>query len=217
MRNAAITFCRKIKVAEDEVAEVEDLLRRKPGDLRRAVLQLLMGQKDAGVLESARRLLEKRNDMQQQAGLELLRLMVKGNRRVSECRELASAFAARGGPLPQDQQNMLNAILDVKQEAPRLSNALGLIDLSTRTRAGALRKPSIEIVTARAEALVGALDDFIMSTERRRFERGGEVRLLGEMTYGLGRPMPAKSAEEDVGNLPLQTFGGSGGAICRRR
>jgi HEAT repeat protein len=73
VREAALRALAKCKISEPEAIRLEELLSRKPNDLRRGVLSLLLGQKEKAIQASADRLLAAADPLQRLAGKELLR------------------------------------------------------------------------------------------------------------------------------------------------
>jgi hypothetical protein len=80
VREAALNAMAKYKVSTQEAVGLEELLSRKPADLRRGVLALLQKQKDKAALASAERLLAALEPLQRQAGQELLRQLTEAKR-----------------------------------------------------------------------------------------------------------------------------------------
>jgi hypothetical protein len=80
VRGAALTLLARGKLIEAQARRLEELLSRKHADLRRGVLNLLLGQKKKAARASAERLLAAPQPLQRQAGQELLRLLTEKNR-----------------------------------------------------------------------------------------------------------------------------------------
>jgi HEAT repeat protein len=72
VREAALSALAKCKISEPEAIRLEELLSRKPNDLRRGVLSLLLGQNKKAIQASADRLLASADPLQRLAGKELL-------------------------------------------------------------------------------------------------------------------------------------------------
>jgi HEAT repeat protein len=92
VREQALSGFEKHRVDEQGAIQLEGLLNRKAGDLRRGVLSILVNQKDESVIDTVKRLLEKPNLQQRLAGLGLLRLMVEAERNSGRCRDIAARY-----------------------------------------------------------------------------------------------------------------------------
>lgn len=73
VREVAIRLVAEKPMSAEEAESLEPLLRRKPGDLRRGVIALLLAQGPAWALESAERLAAGRDAQQRLGGVEILR------------------------------------------------------------------------------------------------------------------------------------------------
>jgi hypothetical protein len=111
VRETVLENIGKIKITEQEAQELEDLMRRKTGDIRRGVLKLLLGQKDREVLASAGRLLAGSAALQRQAGLELLQRMVEKKRSVGACRKRAREYEQVASKLSEGEKPILDSLI----------------------------------------------------------------------------------------------------------
>lgn len=73
VRERAIKVCSRLELRDEEALELEDLLRRKPGDLRRGVLELITARGAGWALGAAERLLSSEHPQQRLGGVDLLR------------------------------------------------------------------------------------------------------------------------------------------------
>ena len=83
VRERAIEAAAKLTVSDEEAAELEALLTRKAGDLRRGVISLLLARGDEQALAGAERLLASGDEQQRAAGREL-RSAVRGEHATAE-------------------------------------------------------------------------------------------------------------------------------------
>ncbi|WP_448594535.1 DUF5724 domain-containing protein [Thermoflexus hugenholtzii] len=214
VRRGALQALRSYTPRSDEVPFLERLLIRRAADLRRGVLELLLKQKDAEVLDSARRLLTADHPLQRLAGLELLRQMVESGRSVRHCQELAKQFISQKPELSAEESTLLAAIRRAEQ-APSLENALGLMDPSQRTPPRAPLVPerfraaqASSLVTPAAIALIKSLDERIHQHRDMRVilrtSEGEREKLLGNMSWDFPKPQPSLPLEEDLARLPLR-------------
>jgi HEAT repeat protein len=204
-------------ITEQEAADLEGLLTRKAGDLRRGVLGLLLGQTDRAALASAERLLGASHAQQRLAGLDLLYQMTQNERSLDRCRMLAAQFRASRQTLLTDEENLLSLLLDQPQEPPTLDNALGLMDPADRTPAARPRAPKKGAFLSRqkplvTQAAISCLKDLDTLIHHQRttpitFERwdGTEhEELLGNLKWGFPMPKPELTPAEDRLRLPLR-------------
>lgn len=195
-------------IAPTEAIELEKLLTRKSGDLRRGLLQLLLNQSDIDTKSSAQRLLNA-TLLQRQAGLELLYQMVTQNRLVTESRTLDQDYQLQHQTQTDTEKQLLDTILADSQEVLTLDNALGLLDPSQRTapKLTDVIQPRL-FATPAAQACLESLDELI-HTHRQTViivdsYQGKKEELLGNITWGFPNPDPNKPVEEDIKRLPLR-------------
>ncbi|WP_009632811.1 DUF5724 domain-containing protein [Synechocystis sp. PCC 7509] len=191
-----------------EAIELEGLLTRKSGDLRRGLLQLLLNQSDTDAKSSAQRLLNA-NLLQRQAGLELLCQMVAKNRLVAESRTLAQKYQLQHPKQTDTEKQLLDTILADSQEVLTLDNALGLLDPSQRTapKLGDVTQPRL-FATPAAQACLESLDELIHTHRQTPIitesYQTTQEELLGNISYGFPDPNFTKPLEEDIKLLPLR-------------
>jgi hypothetical protein len=213
VRERAIQALGDCKVTRQEASRLERLLTRKPGDLRRGVLSLLLNQEDQAALASADQLLESSNALQRLAGLELLRHMLGAGRQPRKCRTRAEQYTSKQLRITDQEQSLLDFILDKRPEIPALDDALGLLVPEERTKStppqvkgrlffAAKRSP---LVTRAATACLDSLDDLIHRHRTTQItietREGNKAELLGNARFPS--PSPHCSLEEDLVRLPL--------------
>ncbi|HSL33628.1 MAG TPA: DUF5724 domain-containing protein, partial [Candidatus Limnocylindrales bacterium] len=120
VRGSVVAAVESMQITDDEAVELEDLLRRKAGDLRRAVVGLLVARGPEKALISADRLLASRDGQQHLAGLEILRRLVEKGRLVGAVRERARVYrdAAGDSRLGDAERTQLAAILGEAVPSP---------------------------------------------------------------------------------------------------
>ena len=85
VREQAIAAAAQVELSDDEALALEPLLRRKPGDLRRGVIELVLARGDAWALDAAERLLA--GGAQERLGaVELLRRVAAGGSEAAAAR-----------------------------------------------------------------------------------------------------------------------------------
>ncbi len=207
VREVALKSLADVTLDTAEARRLEAYLTRKTGDLRRGVLGLLLKQDDAAALASAGRLLAAKDANQRLAGLEIVRLLNEANRSVGECRRLADEFQAKRPKANSQEQRHLEETFKEKEVRPTLENALGLIDLSRRTKPVAPRDLKTTFVTPATITCLVALDHLIH--EHREMEvryetySGTRTELLGNISWGFPSPDAQKPAEGQAQKLPL--------------
>ncbi len=207
VRSQVLDFLADCTIAPTEAIELEKLLTRKSGDLRRGLLQLLLNQSDIDTKSSAERLLNA-TLLQRQAGLELLCQMVTQNRLVTESRTLAQDYQLQRQKQTDTEKQLLEIILADSQEVLTLDNALGLLDPSKRTAPKLIDATQPRLfATPPAQACLDALDDLIHTHRQTAIivdtYQGKEEELLGNIDYGFPNPDFNKPLEEDINRLPL--------------
>ncbi|NOQ40153.1 MAG: DUF4132 domain-containing protein [Anaerolineales bacterium] len=133
VRVKAIEEISKRKIKAADIEEIESLLTRKAGDLRRGLISILLQQSDRNALASIRRLLETGDHMQRLAGLEILRLMKEENRKPETCTRLIAKYAGEDD-LSSDERILVEKIIEEEFQELTLENGLGLFDPGDRTR-----------------------------------------------------------------------------------
>jgi Domain of unknown function (DUF4132)/Family of unknown function (DUF5724) len=211
VRNRALEAVKKCEVTAVEAEQIEGFLSRKDSTMRQGVFALLRKQKNPHVLASADRLLASKKAPQRVAGLELLRILVDAKRVVSECRERARAYLERRPQPDEDEQDHLDAILNIHRVVPTLDDALGLMDPSKRTLPTPPQVRKVTPLTSAAVECLKAIDALIdenLQTTVILPERGGEgglgEQLFGNL-HGWHIPLPPADVEPSsaITMLPL--------------
>jgi HEAT repeat protein len=191
------------------VAAYEKMLTRKSSETRRAVLDLLVLQRDENVLASADRLLDSKQETQRIAGLGLLESLKKAKRQTRVVAEKAKAFAAKRTNTTEGEKALLSVLLTDDTDRPTLDNALGLMDPEEISKATPLALPAVvpTLLSPTTPAIFQALNDWL--EERRQVtvvvERGADPveMLLGDVGYWFPAPNLKIPIEEDIARLPL--------------
>jgi HEAT repeat protein len=208
VRERALQGIAGLSITGQEALDLEGLLHRKAGDLRRAVLSLLLNRKDEEVLESADRLLEASNMMNRLAGLELLRLMSDDDRRSEVCRARAGAYRAARTRLSNDEETLLDVILREPEKVATLDDALGLLNPAEQTPPVRPKPRKRPYITRAAIECVQSLDALARQYSRTLVTyhqwSTQKEELLGNLPWYHLRPNPQTPIEEDVARLPLR-------------
>ena len=184
VRAPALKAAARVPVSQKEAPALENLLRRKAGDLRRGVEAMLCNQADRDVLVSADRLLA--GDAQQRlAGLELLRLLSEAGRAKAEVQRRTEAHATTSVSAAEERQ--VRAVLSEKAvEIANLDYRLGLVDEAELTAPSVPRERNVRLTSPAADEALTSLDQ-LMHEQR-------EQRVTVELWDG--------PHEELLGNLP---------------
>ena len=162
VRGRAIAAASRLKLSDAEALALEPLLRRKPGDLRRGVLELIAGRGDAWALGAAGRLLE--GDEQQRLGaVDLLR------RLAGESSPYAAKARERLAQLGAGEDEATVAVAAATRRAVRddplgrlnESDGFGLFDERDLTPAVAPRRTGFTAKTPAALRTIALLDELI--------------------------------------------------------
>jgi hypothetical protein len=226
VREKAVQALRPCKIGANDATGLETLLTRKASDLRRGVLALLLGQKDAVALASADRLLTSADALQRLAGLEILRELSAQKRLRPQCQARAEEFRAARPRRSKEEEKLLAGVSEAAEDRPTLDNALGLMNPAERAPIVPPRKLSVQLITPAALALLEALDklvdehreDAIIIKHRREAwdyeeneelepdmeEEGGQTEgILGEVEWQFPGPQ-AGPLETELEYLPLR-------------
>ena len=213
VQHETLALIKNLKLNDDEVLQFESYLTRKTDSFRRAVIQLLLNQSDKALLETIDRLLAVKNELQHRAGIELLREMAVSKRSFKFCQK--KIHQLREGQLSDTEMNMLSDFVIEDTPAFTLENALGLVDLSGRTKPqtpksqNGLFSAHVLLGSSAAEACLKALDDLIddhRSDEIEYKDMFNEIHhdLLGNNPRSFPVPNPQLSMEENLKNLPFR-------------
>jgi HEAT repeat protein len=209
VRQKALEALANCKIKPEESEQLEALLKRKPQDLRRGVLALLLNQKDEAVLVSADRLLASADLPQRLGGLELLRQLAEAKRSADQCRARAETYRNDRPRQSDEERKRVEAILQADRPVPVLENALGLMDPAERTKPVPPRKLKVTFVTPAAIACLESLDQLIHNHRETPINTGTEEQprqeLLGNIeNWSFPWPDDDKTPEEDAVRLPLR-------------
>ena len=211
VREAALKYLKKSKLAEDEVQTLEGYLTRKTADFRRGVFGLLLNRPDKLVVGSIDRLLSAGDANQRAAGIELARRMVDDERTAEPIRErLRDYREARGKRLSAADADAIEIVLNPASRPPTLADGLGLFDPAERSAAVEPKKRKVKFFTPAAVAFLKELDAFIHEHRDRTFvdtrdKENPEEKVLGSIRYSWHFPgiNGRLTAEQDRANLPL--------------
>ena len=209
VRETALKGIAKCKITDEEAEGLEKLLTRKSGDLRRGVLSLMLKQPDAKALASSQRLISARQQLQRQAGLELLRQMLEADRQVDDCLQRAAEYKESCQRPSTDEKSLLDAILSEGQDVASLDDALGLCDLAARTQPKSPKKHEVKFHSPAAFACIKALDDLVHAYRETPIEVVSwtdekEEQLLGNCRWGFPSTNTDTPLEKDLARLPLR-------------
>ena len=161
VRAPALEALERLPAPADETEELEALLSRKAGDLRRGVVSLLLKQDDESALASADRLLASSSEPKRLAGLEILRRLVDDGRSAETARVRASDYVGSRKSLAAAERAQLDAITAPTGETHSLDDALGLLDATQRTAPLVPRPCGAALVSPAAVAAIASLDAFV--------------------------------------------------------
>jgi hypothetical protein len=211
VREAALKYLVKCKLAEDEAQTLEGYLSRTRPDFRRAVFGLLLNRSDKLAVATIDRLLAAGDANRRAAGVEMARRMIDDERMAEPVRERLRDFRDRRGKrLTAPEADAVEAALNPASRPPTLADGLGLFDPADRSPAVPPKKRKVKFITPAATAFVTALDALIHEHRSDTFtltRSHGRVeeKVLGSLSYRWEFPEPdAKlAADEDRTNLPL--------------
>ena len=211
VREAALGFLKKCKLAPDEVLTLEGYLSRKTADFRRSIFELLLNCSDKMTLGSIDRLLAAGEANCRAAGIELSRRMVAEERSAEVVREKLRAYReAKGKRLVAAEAEAIEIVLNPASAPPTLDDGLGTFDPSERTPPEAPKKRKVKFATKASVEFIRELDALIHEHRQRtyidtRFKQNPQEKVLGSITYNWDFPAPAPNAtaEEDIARLPL--------------
>ena len=172
VREMAITAAAQVEISDDEALALEPLLRRKPGDLRRGVLELILARGDAWALDAAERLLDG-SEQERLGGVELLRRLAAGG---------SEAAAARLATLGDDTDDQLveeatrRALDDNALTALTEADGFGLFDPSRLTPITPPRATGFSRSTPASRRVLQLLDALI--------EQHADVEVLLDRHWG---------------------------------
>lgn len=196
VRELALANLTKLKPRDDEIAELEKLLSRKAGDLRRGVIALLVSRPDAEALASADRLTGAASAEERLAGLEILRQLGEAGRVADEARQRARAYRRTRHELGEAERAQLDAILGAERDEPAsLDDGLGLLNHAERTRPTAPVRRAVQVASRAATRCLAELDAIVARNAEapvtfEGWDGSPHTELLGNMRYGFPEPFP---------------------------
>jgi hypothetical protein len=211
VREAALGYLKKCKLAPDEVLTLEGYLSRKTADFRRSIFELLLNCNDKMTLGSIDRLLAAGEANSRAAGIELSRRMVAEERSAEVVREKLRTYReAKGKRLAAAEAEAIEIVLNPASAPPTLDDGLGTFDPSERTPPEAPKKRKVKFATKASVEFIRELDALIHEHRQRtyidtRYTNNPQEKILGSITYNWDFPTPGQrpTLEEDAARLPL--------------
>lgn len=159
VREQAIVAAGRVTLTDDEALALEPLLRRKPGDLRRGVLELITRRGDGWTLAAAERLMAG-SENERLAAIDLLRRLAGGGG------ARADVARARLAGLDADEPSVVGdaartAVADSPLARLTEADAFGLLAGEQPTAGTAPRKRDFDVDSAAARRVVALLDALI--------------------------------------------------------
>jgi hypothetical protein len=212
VREAALKYLKKSKLAEDEVQTLEGYLTRKTADFRRSVFELLLNRSDRLVLGTIDRLLSAGDANCRAAGIELSRRMVEEERSAEVVRERLRTYRDdKGKRLASAEAEAIEIVLNPAARPPTLDDGLGTFDPADRCPVVEPKKRKVKLTTPAAVAFVTELDELIHENRDKTFvdarnNRTPEEKVLGALEWYDAFPEPdlRRTVAEDRQHLPLR-------------
>jgi len=211
VRQSALSSLEKSSLTGDDALVIEDLLRRKASDLRKASLRLLRSQNQSDAVESGKRLLASKDRLQRLAGLELLiELGTKDNS--SAAYQQVQAFQSETVNLDEQERNLLARIKPSSDQETSLDTGFGLFRIEQLTFCPKPPRTGVSVRTDGAIQFLKSLD--VLIHEHRNEEVsfsgwGGEDSAnmtnstVGDMARYYNRPLRDTPYENDRRRFPL--------------
>lgn len=161
VRERAIVAAAEVDLRDEEALALEPLLRRKPGDLRRGIVELILGHGEEWALGAANRLLGGRDAQQRLGGVELLRRVAAGDS------ESAHAANLRLADLDDTDEDVVvgaasrRAVADDGLVALTEADGFGLSDESDLSPIVSPRRTGFKYPSAASRQVLGLLDALI--------------------------------------------------------
>ena len=204
MRQQALAALAELTLRADEAPDLEALLARKAGDLRRGAISLLLKQRDGDALASAERLLAGDSAPLRRAGLEVLRELVGAGRAEARARALAERYQQRDGAT-QEEATLLAGIAGASEEVPTLDDGLGLFDPAQRTPVLEARALPARFTSPLVPALLASLDQLVDEQRETPVRlvgwQGEREELLGNL-YSLWQPITWRDGRRMANHEP---------------
>ncbi len=213
VRQSAIKGLEVFKINPTEAKNLEPLLTRKAGDLRRGVIGLLLKQEGEYPFESVERLLSASKSLERQAGLEMLRELKNAKQSPKAVEELAKSYQDRP-KISDTEKALLTEILQAESEVHTLDNGLGLFDPAKRSQPittqnrlkGNSKQAGRKFVSKKTAKLIEALDDFIYQYRETPIQlatwQGDREELLGNLRF-FPYPRDHKPLVKQLEQIPL--------------
>jgi Family of unknown function (DUF5724)/Domain of unknown function (DUF4132) len=210
VRQLVMKALQKCQIEPDEATHLIGLLTRKSSDLRQGLLGLLIKQPDLQAIDSAQKLLDAKDVLQRQAGLELLAELVKVDRSAEECQSIAQTYQTKKGDKLTNPEVQLLERISVRVEQPvTLRDALGLVNLADLYVPEPVTCANpVELNTAAAKSTLLAIDELVhkhAQTPVQIKDYSGETTeyLFGNLTWQFPSIDPKLSRAENLAQLPL--------------
>ena len=210
VRQAAIKGLDVFKITPTEAQNLEPLLTRKAGDLRRGVIGLLLKQEGKHPFESVERLLSASKALERQAGLEMLRELKNAKQSPKAVEELAKSYQERP-KISDTEKALLTEILQAESEVHTLDNGLGLFDPAKRSQPIKMQNrlkgsSKRNFVSKKTTKLIEALDDLIYQYRETPIQlatwQGDREELLGNLRF-FPQPHERQPLAKQLEQLPL--------------
>jgi hypothetical protein len=210
VRQLVMKALQKCEIEPDEATHLIGLLTRKSSDLRQGLLGLLIKQSDLQAIDSAQKLLDAKDILQRQAGLELLAELVKVDRSADECQSIAQSYQTKkGDKLTNPEVQLLDRISVREAQPATLQDALGLVNLADLYAPKPVTcKNPVELNTAAAKSTLLAIDELIhkhSQTPVQIKDYSGETTeyLFGNLAWQFPSIDPKLSRDENLARLLL--------------
>jgi HEAT repeat protein len=209
VREEAFKGLNGVALEKTDIITLEDLLSRQAQDLRRGVIQLLLGLDDKRLFESIARLSEHKGEKMRLAALELLRECKQKRRNLQQVRTLTLTYQQRQ-MLTAAETRLLNELSAEAVENCSLENALGLMDPQNRTKAVPVkaRNSNIKLISPAALACLKSLDTLVEQHRNDVIEihRGNvkSTELLGNVQAGWMLYSDNYRQSRDYSEFPLR-------------
>jgi HEAT repeat protein len=209
VREAALQAIGSARVTEADVPELERLLSRKAGDLRRGIVGLLLGLNDRDALASADRLLADETEERRLAGLELLRQLKQGGRAQDGVRDRAVRYGAAHAAPTEAEQVQLRALTDAAPVTlATLEDALGLVPRGSRTPVRDPQRRNVRRTSEAGARCLIELDELVHANRDVTVTVSAgfgppRQELLGNLTHEFPIPM-AMRARRGLLDLPSE-------------
>ena len=212
VRDAAITSLQEVTLALNEMEQVELQLKRKSADLRKATLELILKQGESSAFACGCRLLESKDKLQRDGGLEILAALAKK-------KHMPSAEVLKNRKETQETPKEMKASLSEPEyldENLSIENGFGLYTLDEITFASKPKAKRSSSDKAAAIACIEALEQLFEVHKNEsifckvfpNFEYGEEVEILiGNLTSSnLGIPYEKVPYSRDRDRFPLASL-----------